>query len=164
MQCSAAAVWGAGGVTAVQLPRHSLRQEVVVAGLALVSGGGAVQAVVWHPGSAADSHRAVLTRDAKIVLYNVMFGLGEVRGLALGRTGRVAAALGEMAVDMAFGPAGATAVFSLPQPTIGNAIAGTALLSSGHSIPCPALSLHRSFTALTSSPAPVPPGRDGRPA
>ena len=88
MQCSAAAVWGAGGVTAVQLPRHSLREEVVVAGLALVSGGGAVQAVVWHPGSAADSHRAVLTRDAKIVLYNVMFGLGEVRGLALGRTGR----------------------------------------------------------------------------
>lgn len=58
------------------------------------------------PGSALDSHLTVLTRDARLALYNVSDGLGEVRGLALGSGGKIAAALGEVAVDLAFGPAG----------------------------------------------------------
>jgi len=71
-----------------------------------VDGGELVQAAAWHPGSVGHSHLAVLTRDAWIRLYNVADGVGEVRGLALGARGRVAAALGEVPVSMAFGPAG----------------------------------------------------------
>jgi len=48
----------------------------------------------------------VLTRDAWVRLYNVADGVGEVRGVVLGARGRVAAALGEVPVSMAFGPAG----------------------------------------------------------
>jgi len=99
------ALSGPDGVTAVPLQRRGgLKEEVVVSGLHLVDG--QVQAVAWHPGSVGHSHLAVLTRDAWIRLYNVADGVGEVRGLALGGRGRVAAALGEVPVSMAFGPAG----------------------------------------------------------
>jgi len=101
------ALSGPDGVTAVPLQRRGgLKEEVVVSGLHLVDGGEAVQAVAWHPGSVGHSHLAVLTRDARIRLYNVADGVGEVRGLALGARGRVTAALGEVPVSMAFGPAG----------------------------------------------------------
>jgi len=99
------ALSGPDGVTAVPLQRRGgLKEEVVVSGLHLVDG--EVQAAAWHPGSVGHSHLAVLTRDAWIRLYNVADGVGEVRGLALGARGRVAAALGEVPVSMAFGPAG----------------------------------------------------------
>jgi len=101
------ALSGPDGVTAVPLSQRRggmKKEEVVVSGLHLVDG--EVQAVAWHPGSVPHSHLAVLTRDAWIRLYNVADGVGEVRGVALGARGRVAAALGEVPVSMAFGPAG----------------------------------------------------------
>ena len=99
------ALSGPDGVTAVPLQRRrGLKEDVVVSGLDLVDG--EVQSVAWHPGSVNHSHLAVLTRDAWIRLYNVADGVGEVRGLALGARGRMAAALGEVPVSMAFGQAG----------------------------------------------------------
>jgi len=106
-----AAVWGREGVTAVPLPRSSRREEVVVQGLALAAG--EVQGLAWHPGSAADSHLTVLTRDARLALYNVTAGSVEVRGLALGAGGPVAAALGEVPVALAFGGPGAAGQWPL---------------------------------------------------
>ena len=88
-----AAVWGSQGVTVVQLPRRSRREEVTATSLQVVRG--EVQGVSWHPGSAQDCHLAVLTRDARISLYNVSDGHGEVRGLSLASPGRVSLALGE---------------------------------------------------------------------
>ena len=99
-----AAVWGSQGVTVLQLPRRSRREEVTATSLQVVRA--EVQGVSWHPGSAQDCHLAVLTRDARISLYNVSDGHGEVRGLSLASPGLVTLALGEVPVDLAFGQPG----------------------------------------------------------
>ena len=109
-------LWGTGGVTLVQMPPRGGvggrfgggREELTARSQALDTGDQEVQGVSWHPGSAAECHLVILTRSGILSLYNVMEI--EDRMLILesslsSGTGnnKVAAALGEVAVDFCFG-------------------------------------------------------------
>jgi len=109
------AIWGNGGVTAVEMPRRSGvggrmaggRESVFCRTVKVVqSGVEEVQSVVWHPGSVGESHLVVLTRDGRIRLYNVGEGDEVIMETVVGTGGKVATALGEAAVDLCFGGAG----------------------------------------------------------
>ena len=66
-----------------------------------------MQGVAWHPGSASECHLVILTRSGVLSLYNVM----EIEDrmlvlqcpLNISGSSKVAAALGEVAVDFCFG-------------------------------------------------------------
>ena len=66
-----------------------------------------MQGVAWHPGSASECHLVILTRSGVLSLYNVM----EIEDrmlvlqcpLNMSGSSKVAAALGEVAVDFCFG-------------------------------------------------------------
>jgi len=108
-------LWGTRGVTLVQMPPRGGvggrfgggREELTARSQVLDTGDQEVQGVSWHPGSAAECHLVILTRSGVLSLYNVM----EIEDrmlvlkcpLSRGGNSKVAAALGEVAVDFCFG-------------------------------------------------------------
>ena len=105
------ALWGEGGLTAVQLPprvggRYGGGRETLRArGVKLLTG--PVQMARWHPGSAGESHLVTLTRSGNIALHNLL-ELEErrlIRQVTVrdSQTTKLSAALGEAAVDFCFG-------------------------------------------------------------
>ena len=107
------AVWGPGGLTALQMPPRVSgrfgggRERLSVRGVRLHQTGGDVQMATWHPASQGESHLVTLTRSGLLSLHNLLEPedkriLRQVR-LRPAQTSKLAAALGEAAVDFCFG-------------------------------------------------------------
>ena len=105
------ALWGEGGVTAIQLPPRvggrygGGRDSLSVRGVRLHTAD--VQMARWHPGSAGESHLVTLTRSGNLALHNLL-ELEERRlvrevTIRTSQTTKLSAALGEAAVDFCFG-------------------------------------------------------------
>ena len=109
------ALWGRDGASVIMMPpRGGLggrfgggKEQLVASCRALDTRGETVQGAAWHPGSAAECHLVVLARSGVLSLHNVaeLEDTTTVLTCDLGRgeDNKVAAALGEVAVDFCFG-------------------------------------------------------------
>ena len=105
------ALWGPGGLTAVQMPPRvggrfgGGRERLRVRGVSLHTED--VQMVKWHPASAAESHLVSLAKSGSLSLYNLLepedSRLVRQVSVTSHQTSKLSAALGEAAVDFCFG-------------------------------------------------------------
>jgi len=109
------AVWGIDGVTVVKMPSRCGVGGKIAGGKGKVfcrtvnildSQDEEVQSVAWHPGSTLETHLVILTRNGRIMLHDVDEDESLVNELKISAVGKVATALGEVAVDLSFGGAG----------------------------------------------------------